>query len=169
MADKKTLDVVLEKVGNQPLKTTKVLCEALGLGLAKAKGMVDKAPTTVAKGLDSDKAITLKKELEALGNTVSIPGMETKAESPMSAKKATEPKKAMTKKSAPTPLTVTAPSNDAYDAIFGGSTTQRRATKPTKSKESAKSTLKAKADKISAAPNNEFDAIFGRTEPKKIE
>ena len=82
MADKKTLDVVLEKVGNQPLKTTKVLCGALGLGLAVAKGMVDKAPTTVAKGLDSDKAIALKKELEALGNTVSIPGMETKTEAP---------------------------------------------------------------------------------------
>lgn len=49
MADKKTLDVVLEKVGNQPLKTTKVLFGVLGLGLATAKGMVDKAPTTVAR------------------------------------------------------------------------------------------------------------------------
>ena len=42
MADKKNLDVVLEKVGNQPLKTTKVLCGALGLGLAAAKGMTVK-------------------------------------------------------------------------------------------------------------------------------
>jgi len=118
MADKKTLDVVLEKVGNQPLKTTKVLCGALGLGLAAAKGMVDKAPTTVAKGLDKDKALALKKELEALGNTVSIPGMETKTEAPVTEKTITT-KKSATKKSAPTPLTVATPSNDEFDAIFG--------------------------------------------------
>ena len=70
--------VILEKVGNQPLMTTKILCETLGLGLAAAKGMVDKAPITVAKGMDRDKALALRDELEALGNTVSIPGMETK-------------------------------------------------------------------------------------------
>ena len=39
MANNK-FSVILEKVGNQPLKTTKVLCQALGLGLAAAKGMV---------------------------------------------------------------------------------------------------------------------------------
>ena len=43
MSKANNYDVVLEKVGNQPLKTTKILCETLGLGLAKAKGMVDKA------------------------------------------------------------------------------------------------------------------------------
>ncbi len=145
MADKKTLDVVLEKVGNQPLKTTKVLCGALGLGLAAAKGMVDKVPTTVAKGLDSDKAITLKKELEALGNTVSIPGMETKTEAPAT-KKATATKKQTTQKSAPTPLTVATPSNDDFDAIFGGSTAQK-ATTTTK----AKAAPKAKTYKATAA------------------
>ena len=52
MAAKNTYDVVLEKVGNHPLMTTKILCGTLGLGLAVAKGMVDKAPTTVAKGLE---------------------------------------------------------------------------------------------------------------------
>ena len=160
MADKKTLDVVLEKVGNQPLKTTKVLCGAFGLGLAAAKGMVDKAPTTVAKGLDSDKAIALKKELEALGNTVSIPGMETKTEAPAT-KKTTTTKKQTTKKSAPSSSKVTTPSNDDFDAIFGGSTA-KKTTAPAKTKDSIKSTPKAKADKISAAPNDEFDAIFGK-------
>ena len=160
MADKKTLDVVLEKVGNQPLKTTKVLCGALGLGLAAAKGMVDKAPTTVAKGLDSDKAIALKKELEALGNTVSIPDIETKAEVP-STKKTITTKKAATKKSAPTPLTVATPSNDEFDAIFGGSTAQKTIT-TTK----AKATPKAKTNKATAASNDEFDAIFGSNESK---
>ena len=80
MASKNTYDVVLEKVGNQPLMTSKILCGTLGLGLAAAKGLVDKAPATVTKGLDKDKALALKKELEDLGNTVSIPGMETKTE-----------------------------------------------------------------------------------------
>ena len=47
MVDKK-YSIILEKVGNQPLMTTKILCETLGLGLAKAKGMVDKVPTTIA-------------------------------------------------------------------------------------------------------------------------
>ena len=42
MTDKKSVDVVLENVGNQPLKTTKVLGGALGLGLAAAKGMTVK-------------------------------------------------------------------------------------------------------------------------------
>ena len=160
MADKKTLDVVLEKVGNQPLKTTKVLCGALGLGLAAAKGMVDKAPTTVAKGLDSDKAIALKKELEALGNTVSIPGMETKTEAPATKKNITT-KKAATKKSAPTPLTVATPSNDEFDAIFGGSTAQKTITMT-----KAKAIPKAKTSKATAASNDEFDAIFGSNESK---
>ena len=64
--------VILEKVGDQPLKTTKILCQVLGLGLAAAKAMVDKAPTTVATGMDRDKALALRDELEAIGNTVSI-------------------------------------------------------------------------------------------------
>ena len=75
-------NIILEKVGNQPLKTTKVLCQSLGLGLAAAKAMVDKAPTTVATGIDRDKALSLRDELEAIGNTVSIPGVETKAATP---------------------------------------------------------------------------------------
>lgn len=101
MASKNTYDVVLEKVGNQPLMTTKILCGTLGLGLAVAKGMVDKAPITVAKGLDKDKALALFKELEAIGNIVSIPGMEMKTESPVSDQNTDEQKATATKKSAP--------------------------------------------------------------------
>ncbi len=63
-------NIILEKVGDQPLKTTKILCQVLGLGLAAAKGMVNKAPTTVATGMDRDKALALRDELEAI---VSIP------------------------------------------------------------------------------------------------
>ena len=160
MADNK-LSVILEKVGDQPLKTTKILCQVLGLGLAAAKGMVDKAPTTVATGMDCDKALALRDELEAIGNTVSIPGMAMKLSTPAKIKKAAEPKKSTVKKSAPTPLTVATPSNDEFDAIFGGGTA-KKVTAPAKSKESAKTTPKAKADKISAASNEEFDAIFGK-------
>ena len=160
MADNK-FSVILEKVGNQPLKTTKILCGSLGLGLAAAKAMVDKAPTTVATEIDRDKALALRDELEAIGNTVSIPGMAIKLETPAKIKKAAEPKKTTAKKSVPTPLTVATPSNDDFDAIFGGGTV-KKTTAPAKSKESAKTTPKAKADKISAAPNDEFDAIFGK-------
>ena len=159
MADNK-FSVILEKVGDQPLKTTKILCGSLGLGLAAAKAMVDKAPTTVATGTDRDKALTLRDELEAIGNTVSIPSMETKAEVP-STKKTTVTTKQTTKKSAPSPLTVATPSNDEFDAIFGGSTAQKAAT-TTK----AKSTPKAKTSKATAASNAEFDAIFGSNESK---
>ena len=154
-------DVVLEKVGNQPLKTTKILCETLGPGLAAAKAMVDKAPTTVATEMERDKALALRDELEAIGNTVSIPGMAMKLETPAKIKKAAEPKKTTAKKSVPTPLTVATPSNDDFDAIFGGGTA-KKVTAPAKSKESAKTTPKAKVDNISAAPNDEFDAIFGK-------
>ena len=160
MADKK-YSVILEKVGNQPLMTTKILREELGLGLASAKAMVDKVPTTVITEIDRDKALALRDELEAIGNIVSIPGMAMKLETPAKIKKAAEPKKTTAKKSAPTPLTVATPSNDDFDAIFGGSTA-KKTTAPAKSKDSAKSTPKAKADKISAAPNDKFDAIFGK-------
>ena len=160
MANKK-FSVILEKVGNQPLKTTKVLCEVLGLGLAAAKGMVDKAPIAVATEIDGDKAITLRNKLEAIGNTVSIPGMETNSATPANTQKVAEPKKTTTKKSAPSPLNVATPSNDEFDTIFGGSTA-KKTTAPTKSRDSAKSTQKAAVKNISAAPNDEFDSIFGK-------
>ena len=160
MADKK-YSFILEKVGNQPLMTTKILCETLGLGLAAAKAMVDKAPTTVATGMDRDKALALRDELEAIGNTVSIPGMAIKLETPAKIKKAAEPKKTTAKKSVPTPLTVATPSNDDFDAIFGGATV-KKTTAPAKTNDSAKSTQKAAVKNISAAPNDEFDAIFGK-------
>ena len=160
MANNK-FSVILEKVGNQPLKTTKVLCQALGLGLATAKAMVDKAPTTVATGIDRDKALALAKELEAIGNTVSIPGMKTESATPAKTQKGAEPKKTTTKESAPSPLNLATPSNDEFDTIFGGSTA-KKTTAPTKSRDSAKPTQKAAVKNISAAPNDEFDSIFGK-------
>ena len=117
MASKNTYDVVLEKVGNQPLMTTKILCGTLGLGLAVAKDMVDNTPTTVAKGLDSDKALALFKELDSIGNIVSIPAMGIKTEVCEVQLEKTVKKK----KSAPSPSRVMTPKNDEFDAIFGES------------------------------------------------
>ena len=153
MADKK-YSFILEKVGNQPLMTTKILCETLGLALAKAKGMVDKAPTTIATDIDGTKALELKKQLEAIGNTVSVPGLQIDDDPAIF-------------------VTVHSSSNDtmsvdeAFDAIFGSGAAQM-ATPPV----AAKVAKKAKSNEIApaatekkidvAAANNAFDALFGK-------
>ena len=157
MADKK-YSVILEKVGNQPLMTTKILCGELGLGLAKAKGMVDKVPSTIATDLESAKALELKKKLEEVGNTVSIPGLKIEAEP--TAKK-------NVKSSAVS-------SDDAFAAIFGGSTTSKTTTvkKQSTSGTTPKTTV-AKAEpkkttsKAPAASSDSFDSLFGGAAPKK--
>ena len=153
MADKK-YSFILEKVGIQPLMTTKILCETLGLGLAKTKGMVDKAPTTIATDIDGTKALELKKQLEAIGNTVSVPGLQIDDDPAIS-------------------VTVHSSSNDtmsvdeAFDAIFGSGAAQM-ATPPV----AAKVAKKAKSNEIVpaatekkidvAAANDAFDVLFGK-------
>ena len=153
MADKK-YSFILERVGNQPLMTTKILCKTLGLGLAKTKGMVDKAPTTIATDIDGTKALELKKQLEAIGNTVSVPGLQIDDDPEIS-------------------VTVHSSSNDtmsvdeAFDAIFGSGAAQM-ATPPV----AAKVAKKAKSNEIAptatekkidvAAANDAFDALFGK-------
>lgn len=157
MADKK-YSVILEKVGNQPLMTTKILCGELGLGLAKAKGLVDEVPSTIATDLESAKALELKKKLEEVGNTVSIPGLKIEAEP--TAKK-------NVKSSAVS-------SDDAFAAIFGGSTTPKTTTvkKQSTSGTTPKTTV-AKAEpkkttsKAPAASSDSFDSLFGGAAPKK--
>ena len=153
MADKK-YSFILEKVGNQPLMTTKILCETLGLGLAKAKGMVDKAPTTIATDIDGTKALELKKQLEAIGNTVSVPGLRIDDDPAIS-------------------VTVHSSSNDtmsvdeAFDAIFGSGAAQMatlpvaaKVAKKAKSNEIAPAATEKKIDV--AAANDAFDALFGK-------
>ena len=153
MADKK-YSFILEKVGNQPLMTTKILCETLGLGLAKTKGMVDKAPTTIATDIDGTKALELKKQLEAIGNTVSVPGLQIDDDPAIS-------------------VTVHSSSNDtmsvdeAFDAIFGSGAAQMatppvvaKVAKKAKSNEIAPTATEKKIDV--AAANDAFDALFGK-------
>ena len=139
--------VVLEKVGNQPLMTTKILMRATGLSLSDAKKMMEKAPTTVASGIDSNKAIALKKELEDLGNTVSIPGMEMKAATLTTTKKTAGAKKTTAKKSTPSQLTIAVPSSDEFDVIFG-STTSKTETKSQTKKSGANVEHTVKTDEI---------------------
>ena len=153
MADKK-YSFILEKVGNQPLMTTKILCETFGLGLAKTKGMVDKAPTTIATDIDGAKALELKKQLEAIGNTVSVPGLQIDDDPAISP-------------------TVHSSSNDtmsvdeAFDAIFGSGAAQMatppvaaKVAKKAKSNEIAPTSTEKKIDV--AAVNDAFDALFGK-------
>ena len=153
MADKK-YSFILEKVGNQPLLTTKILCEKLGLGLAKAKGMVDKVPTTIAADIDGTKALDLKKQLEAIGNTVSVPGLQIDDELTISV-------------TAHSSNNDTVSVDEAFDAIFGSGAAQM-ATPPV----AAKVAKKAKSNEIApaatekkidvAAANDAFDALFGK-------
>ena len=153
MADKK-YSVILEKVGNQPLMTTKILCETLGLGLAKAKGMVDKVPTTIATDMDSAKALDLKKQLEAIGNTVSVPGLQIDDELTISV-------------TANAATNGTMSVDEAFDAIFGsgaaGKATHSVAPKAAKKSEAnaiAPISIEKKND--IAAANDDFDALFGK-------
>ena len=156
MADKK-YSVILEKVGNQPLMTTKILCGELGLGLAKAKGMVDKVPSTIATDLESAKALELKKKLEEAGNTVSIPGLKIEAE-PTAKKNVKSP---------------AVSSDDSFAAIFGGSTTPKTTVKKQSASGTTPKTTVAKAEpkkttsKAPASSSDSFDSLFGGATPKK--
>ena len=137
--ENKKYNVILEKVGNQPLMTTKILCGALSLGLAKAKGIVDNAPTTIAFDTDRATALNLKGQLEEIGNTVSVPGLEIEPE-PLYDNNA---------------LSV----DEAFDAIFGVKSTP----KSTEKSESHVITPRAEKKNI-AAVNGAFDALFGNQE-----
>lgn len=162
MADVK-YSVVLKTVGNQPLKTTKVLCGALGLGLAKAKSMVDNAPITVASEIDAAIALDLKKQLEEIGNTVFIPGLIIESKPTVFVTCTASSKTAVS-------------ADDAFDAIFGDGAA-KKATAPAKATKTApKATAsgvaentdpKMTAKKKTAADNDDFDIIFGSPASKK--
>ena len=54
------------------IKVLKAVREATGLGLAEAKGLVEKAPTLVKEGLPKEAAEDLKKKIEAAGGKVEL-------------------------------------------------------------------------------------------------
>ena len=70
--EKTTFNVELKAAGGQKIAVIKVLREALGLGLAEAKGVADAAPKVVKEGMDKAAADELKAKLEAAGATVEL-------------------------------------------------------------------------------------------------
>ena len=73
-AEEKTeFDVILEGFdAAAKIKVLKAVREATGLGLAEAKGLVEKAPTPVKEGVAKEAAEELKKAIEEAGGKVTI-------------------------------------------------------------------------------------------------
>ena len=70
--EKSTFNLELKSAGGTKIAVIKVLREALGLGLAEAKGVADAAPKIVKEGMDKAAADELKKKLEDAGATVEL-------------------------------------------------------------------------------------------------
>src|SRR3989338_11159021 len=70
--EKSTFNLELKSAGGTKIAVIKVLREALGLGLAEAKGVADAAPKVVKEGMDKAAADELKGKLEAAGATVEL-------------------------------------------------------------------------------------------------
>lgn len=72
-AEEKTeFNVFLKEVGGNKIAVIKVVREATGLGLAEAKGVVDKAPGLVKENVAKEAAEELKKKFEEAGAVVEL-------------------------------------------------------------------------------------------------
>ena len=72
-AEEKTMfDVHLADAGASKIAVIKIVKEALGLGLAEAKGVVDGAPAKLKEGMKKEDAEKLKKDLETAGAKVEL-------------------------------------------------------------------------------------------------
>lgn len=70
--EKSTFTVELTAAGDQKVAVIKVVKEALGLGLAEAKGFVDSAPKVLKEDMDKAGAEELKAKIEAAGGKVTL-------------------------------------------------------------------------------------------------
>jgi large subunit ribosomal protein L7/L12 len=70
--EKSTFTVELTAAGDQKVAVIKVVKEALGLGLAEAKGFVDAAPKVLKEDMDKAGAEELMKKIEAAGGKVTL-------------------------------------------------------------------------------------------------
>lgn len=70
--EQSTFAVELTDAGATKIAVIKAVKEALGLGLAEAKGAVDSAPKVIKEGLKKDEAEALKKTLEEAGAKVTL-------------------------------------------------------------------------------------------------
>jgi large subunit ribosomal protein L7/L12 len=72
-AEEKTdCDVELTAAGEQKIAVIKAVKEALALGLAEAKTMVESAPTMMKQGMKKEDAEALKKKVEEAGGKVTL-------------------------------------------------------------------------------------------------
>ncbi|MBU6370600.1 MAG: 50S ribosomal protein L7/L12 [Patescibacteria group bacterium] len=70
--EKSTFNVELTDAGAQKIAVIKVVKEAIGLGLAEAKGLVDAAPKVLKTDMKKEDAEKLKKDIEAAGGKVAL-------------------------------------------------------------------------------------------------
>lgn len=72
-AEEKTeFDVELTAAGEQKIAVIKVIKEALGLGLAESKTLVESAPAMMKAGMKKEDAEALKKKVEEAGGKVTL-------------------------------------------------------------------------------------------------
>ncbi len=71
-AEQTEFTVVLKSAGAAKINVIKVVKEALGLGLAEAKGVVDAAPKALKENVSKAEAEDLKAKLEAAGAEVEV-------------------------------------------------------------------------------------------------
>ena len=70
--EKTSFDVELKDAGANKIAIIKAVKEALGLGLAEAKAMVDGVPSLVKAGMKKEDAEALKKKIEEAGGKVEL-------------------------------------------------------------------------------------------------
>jgi large subunit ribosomal protein L7/L12 len=72
-AEEKTeFDVELTSAGEQKIAVIKAVKEALSLGLAEAKTLVESAPAKLKEGMKKEDAEALKKKVEDAGGKVTL-------------------------------------------------------------------------------------------------
>ena len=70
--EQSSFNLELTDAGANKIAVIKAVKEALGLGLAEAKGAVDAAPKVLKEGLKKEEAEALKKALEDAGAKVTL-------------------------------------------------------------------------------------------------
>jgi large subunit ribosomal protein L7/L12 len=70
--EKSEFDVELTSAGEQKIAVIKVVKEALGLGLAESKTMVESAPVMMKTGVKKEDAEAWKKKVEEAGGKVTL-------------------------------------------------------------------------------------------------
>lgn len=70
--EKSEFDVELTAAGEQKIAVIKVVKEALGLGLAESKTLVESAPAMLKTGVKKEDAEAWKKKIEEAGGKVTL-------------------------------------------------------------------------------------------------